>query len=274
MTVQQHQPIVSVRQLGKWYPPRGLGSASRTGVDAGTWAARNVDFDVYPGEILGLVGESGSGKSTVAKCLAGLTRIGEGEVSFEGHVVGVAGNVAQLRRLDGVQVVYQDPHSSLNPRRTVGSILREIMHVHRLGPRSSRRRLVEAALSDVGLPPSVSGLRPAAMSGGMCQRVAIARALLLRPRLLIADEAVSALDASVQAQVLNLLADARDQSGVAILCITHDLAVVNQLCDRVLVMKSGRVVEEGDTKDVLTNPQHPYTRSLISAVPSLRGLDR
>ncbi len=272
--MQQSRPLVSVRQLGKYYPPRGLSSEDHGRAGAGTWAARNVDFDVYPGEILGLVGESGSGKSTVAKCLAGLTRISEGEVSFEGRLVGTPRTVAQLPRLDGVQVVYQDPHSSLNPRRTVGSIFKEIMHVHRLCSRSSRRRFVEAALSDVGLPHSVSGLRPAAMSGGMCQRVAIARALLVRPRLLIADEAVSALDASVQAQVLNLLADARDQSGVAILCITHDLAVVNQLCDRVLVMKSGQVVEGGDTQSVLRRPQHPYTRALINAVPSLRDLDR
>jgi ABC-type glutathione transport system ATPase component len=270
----QRQPIVSVRQLGKWYPPRGQGSAAGKRAEGGHWAARNVDFDMYPGEILGLVGESGSGKSTVAKCIAGLTRIGEGEVSFEGHTVGAAGTVAQLPRLDGVQVVYQDPHSSLNPRRTVGSILKEIIYVHRLCPRSSRRRLVDEALADVGLPHSVSGLRPAAMSGGMCQRVALARALLMRPRLLIADEAVSALDASVQAQVLNLLADARDQWGVAILCITHDLAVVNQLCDRVQVMKEGEVVEAGDTKDVLRHPQHPYTRALIAAVPSLRDFGR
>ena len=238
---------------------------------AGTqpWAVRGVTLAVGPGQIVGLVGGSGSGKSTLARCVAGLQPFQEGTVTFDDGVILRPGASTLVPRLRGVQMAYQDPALSLNPRRSVGSVLREILAVHRLCPKGDRNARVGDLLESVGLPAGTARLRPAAMSGGMCQRVAIARALALEPRLLVADEVVSALDASVQAQVLNLLLDTRDRTGVAILFITHDLAVVNQVCDSVVVLESGRAVEEGPVASVLAGPRHPYTRQLMAAATTL-----
>lgn len=233
-------------------------------------AVRDVTLAVRAGEIVGLVGESGSGKSTLAGCLGGLIHIDDGEIRYGGDVVSGPGHTAKVPRVDGVQMIFQDPVSSLNPRRTVGSVLMEIVRVHRIASDSaSATRMLNQALTRVGLDPGVARQRPAALSGGMCQRVAIARALLLRPAVLIADEVVSSLDATVQAQVLNLLADLRDDTGVAILFVTHDLAVVSQLCDRVAVMQDGQIVEEGLTATVLRRPLHEYTQQLLASVPSM-----
>jgi peptide/nickel transport system ATP-binding protein len=238
---------------------------------AGVEALRDVTLAVRRAQIVGLVGESGSGKSTLAGCLGGLTRISAGEVRYAGEVVGVAGALARVPRLNGVQMVFQDPFSSLNPRRSVGSVLSEIVRVHRIARGEDVAAFVSDALTHVGLDPQVAHERPAALSGGMCQRVAIARALLLRPRLLIADEVVSSLDATVQAQVLNLLADLRDETDVAILFVTHDLAVVSQLCDQVAVMHDGVIVERGETQAILRSPQDAYTVELLASVPSAQG---
>jgi peptide/nickel transport system ATP-binding protein len=237
---------------------------------AGVPALRGVDIAVRPGEVVGLVGESGSGKSTLANCLGGLLRIDEGEVRYQGEVVARAGQAARVPRLGGVQMVFQDPVSSLNPRRTVGSTLAEILRVHRLAKAADMRARIGDALARVGLSADVAEARPSALSGGMCQRVAIARGLLMNPRVLIADEVVSSLDATVQAQVLNLLADLRDDTGVAIVFVTHDLAVVSQLCDRMFVLHRGAVVESGPTLPTLQQPSHPYTRQLLASVPALR----
>jgi ABC-type glutathione transport system ATPase component len=168
-----------------------------------------------------------------------------------------------------VQMVFQDPAASLNPRRTVGSVLREILGVHRLCPPDERDRRVEALLAEVGLGAEIAERRPYRLSGGQQQRVAIARALVFEPEVIIADEVVSALDASIQAQILNLLADLRDDRGLAVLLITHDLAVVRQACDRLAIMQESSIVEYGDCATVLDQPQHAYTRSLLAAVPRL-----
>jgi peptide/nickel transport system ATP-binding protein len=241
------------------------GTAPSVGEDL---VIRDVSFAVGEGESVGLVGESGSGKTTVGLCLVGLLPLAAGEISYAGTVVGRGGELAAPPRVRGVQAVYQDPQSALNPRRSVGSLIREVLHVHGLPRARCEARCVEL-LEMVGLPGSTAARRSRELSGGMCQRVAIARALALEPRLLVADEVVSALDASVQAQVLNLLDDLRAGLGLGVLLITHDLAVLHQSCQRVLVMSAGEIVEHGATAEVLRAPQHEYTRSLIAAVPSL-----
>jgi ABC-type glutathione transport system ATPase component len=257
-------PLAAVTGLGVSYR-RSSGSGQDDGVGDRTWAVRGVDLRVRPGEIVGLVGGSGSGKSTLARCVAGLQRFQEGRIAFDDGGVLTPGTRPRVPRVRGVQMAYQDPTLSLNPRRTVGSILREILAVHGLCPRHERAARVAHLLDQVGLPARTADLTPAAMSGGMCQRVAIARALALQPRLLVADEVVSALDASVQAQVLNLLLDTRDRTGIGMLFITHDLAVVNQVCDQVVVLERGRVVETGEVTEVLGRPRHDYTRRLMAA---------
>ena len=176
-----------------------------------------------------------------------------------------------MPRVNGVQMVYQDPYSALNPKRAVGSTLREILTVHKLCPRPAVKDRAVELLESVGLSSDVLTRRPRSLSGGMCQRVAIARALAFQPTVLVADEVVSALDASVQAQVLNLIADTRENAGLSVVFVTHDLAVVNQVCDRVVVLHRGVIVESGTPEAILSNPSDPYTRSLIDAVPELAG---
>ena len=231
----------------------------------------DVNLIVRPGECVGIVGESGSGKTTLGKCIVGLMPISSGQISFRGKVVGEPGRVADVPRVNGVQMVYQDPYSALNPKRTVGSTLREILTVHRLCPRSESQERAAQLLEAVGLTGDILKQRPRSLSGGMCQRVAIARALAFQPAVLVADEVVSALDASVQAQVLNLITDTRETAGLSVVFVTHDLAVVNQVSDRVVVLNRGAVVESGTTTDILSNPSDLYTRSLIDAVPELAG---
>lgn len=234
-------------------------------------ALDDVHLTVRPGESLGIVGESGSGKTTLGKCVVGLMPISAGQILFRGQVVGRPGRVADVPRVNGVQMVYQDPYSALNPKRTVGSTLREILTVHKLCGRSQAQERSAELLESVGLSADILKRRPRSLSGGMCQRVAIARALAFGPTVLVADEVVSALDASVQAQVLNLIADTRETAGLSVIFITHDLAVVNQVCDRVIVLDRGAIVESGNTADILITPSDPYTRSLIDAVPELAG---
>jgi len=221
-------------------------------------ALDGVSLEVRAGESVGIVGESGSGKTTLARCVVGLERPDEGSV----RVLGRDGPVNPGPR--DVQIVFQDPYSALNPALSIGTMLAEAASV---APPGAHRRTVGELLRLVGLPEHYARRRPARLSGGERQRVAIARALAPAPRLLVCDESVSALDVSVQAQVLNLLADLRDELGLALLFISHDLAVVRQITDRVHVMRSGRVVESGPTETVLAAPQHPYTRALLASVP-------
>jgi len=227
-------------------------------------ALDGVSIRIQPGESFGLVGESGSGKSTTANVIMGLAPVSSGVLSIDGQEVAEFRTPEFRRR---VQMVFQDPASSLNPRRRVRSVLRELLSHHKLVP----TRLIESRLTElmdmVGLPVSVLDALPGNLSGGQRQRVAIARALAVEPRILIADEAVSALDVSAQAKVINLLADLRDELGLTLIFISHDLAVVRALCDRAAVMYAGQVVECADTETLFTAPQAEYTRRLLNAIP-------
>ncbi|MEJ1975987.1 MAG: oligopeptide/dipeptide ABC transporter ATP-binding protein [Acetobacteraceae bacterium] len=237
-------------------------------------AVTDVSLAITRGEAVGLVGESGSGKSTIGRLLLGLLRPSEGRVLVDGaDLAGLRGS--ELRRLRRrVQLVFQDPYSSLDPRRRVGEQIADGIAIHGLLPKARRRARVEALLDQVGLPAAHADRYPHEFSGGQRQRIGIARALAVGPDLLVADEPVSALDVSVQAQVLALLADLRSRLGLGMLFISHDLHVVRSLCDRVLVLYLGRVMEEGPAAAVLATPGHPYTRALLSAAPSLDVLRR
>jgi oligopeptide/dipeptide ABC transporter ATP-binding protein len=224
---------------------------------------------VARGETLALVGESGSGKSTTARAICRLTSASAGNVRLDGtDMLGARGaELFKLRRRIGM--VFQDPYSSLNRRMTIGDIIAEPLVAHAVGDRKSRRSRVEELLSHVGLEPDAARRYPVAFSGGQRQRIAIARALALTPHLLICDEAVSALDVSVQAQILNLINDIKREMSLAVLFITHDLGVVRRFADRVAVMHAGRIVETAPPRQLFAQPLHPYTRSLLSAAPRL-----
>lgn len=230
-----------------------------------------ISFDLLPGQTLGLVGESGSGKSTLARTIMGLERPASGEIRFEGTdlTTASAATMRGLRRQ--IQMIFQDPQASLNPRRTVQQIVSEAWEIHPdVVPRNAWTREVKSLLERVGLNPDHAARYPHQFSGGQRQRIGIARALALQPRLVICDEAVSALDVSVQAQVLNLLDDLQDDLGLTYLFIAHDLSVVRHVSDRVMVMYLGRVVETADRQELFSHPTHPYTQALLSAVPVAR----
>jgi ABC-type glutathione transport system ATPase component len=226
-----------------------------------TRAVDRVDLVIHPGEIVAVVGESGSRKTTVARSIAGLVRPSAGTMSFAGEQLG-------RRHMRGgrpvIQMIFQDPRSSLNPRRTAAQSIVEGWRGSGVGTLPSASD-IESVLVSVGLDPTVAERYPAQLSGGQCQRVSIARALAAQPELLICDEAVSALDVTVQAQILSLLRQVRDQTGVAMLFITHDLGVVRQLADRVYVMSKGTIVEHGSVSQVLESPRDPYTQQLLEA---------
>jgi len=229
-------------------------------------AVDGVDLDVRRGEALALVGESGSGKSTLALALTGLQATDAGQIQLEGRVL--PGHRARDDRRR-IQMVFQDPYSSLNPRLTVGSMLAELLRVHHVVPREEVRSFSAELIRLVGLDEGALGAYPRQFSGGQRQRVAIARALALRPEILVADEPVSALDVSVQATILNLLRDLRRELGLTLLLISHNLAVVRHLCDRVAVMYLGRIVEVAPAEELFRDPRHPYTRGLLAAIPRL-----
>ena len=228
----------------------------------------DISLDLEDGQSVGLVGESGSGKTTFIRCALGLMRPDEGSVTYDGVSIYGASRPDLLRFRREVQLVFQDPYASLNPRMTVEELVGEGLLVHRLEPsRAARRDRVVEQLQMVGLGADVLPRYPRAFSGGQRQRIAIARALVIRPRLLICDEPVSALDVSVQAQVINLLQDMQRQLKLGILFVAHDLAVVRHLCETVAVLDHGKIVEQGTRDEVFDNPQHPYTKSLLEAVP-------
>jgi peptide/nickel transport system ATP-binding protein len=230
-------------------------------------AVKDVGLQLRHNEFVGIVGESGSGKSTLARLLVGLEAPSSGEIVIAGRQVGVDNAQARAHRRHHVQMVFQDPQSALNPRRRVASIVTQAVEAATALAPAARLALAEKLIADVGLPPEAATRFPAQLSGGQRQRVNIARALCAVPKVLIADEIVSGLDVSVQAQLLNLLLRLRREHGFSLLFISHDLSVVRFLCERVLVMYRGEVVESGPTETVFAAPSHPYTRTLLAAVP-------
>ena len=260
-----NDPLLKVTDLWKRFPIKKGLLFERT-VDY-VDAVAGVSFEIARGETLGLVGESGSGKSTTAYCILQAIRPTSGSVVFDG---------AELTTLEGeelrtmrrrMQLVFQDPHASLDPRMTVGDIVAEPLLVHSVGSRKERRQRVRELLEVVGFDPSFTNRYPHEFSGGQRQRIGIARALALSPDLVVCDEPVSALDVSIQAQILNLLKDLQDQFGLTYLFIAHDLSVVRAMSDRVAVMHRGKIVESGSAEELYARPRDPYTRELVSAVP-------
>jgi ABC-type glutathione transport system ATPase component len=254
-TIDQERPVLSVRNLRKVY-------GTQVAVD-------DMTFDLMPGRSLAIVGESGSGKTTVARMITGLERPTSGTITACGRDRSKPARRGKERKARGreVQIVFQDPYSSLDPRQSGAELIDEVLRVHHDHDVQERRRIVAELADIVGLDQRQINAMPKALSGGQRQRVAIARALATDPRVLILDESVAALDVSIQAQVLNVLADIRDERGISYILISHDLAVVRQLTEDAVVMQRGIVVERGSTAEILDNPRHAYTQLLRASVP-------
>jgi oligopeptide transport system ATP-binding protein len=258
--------LVSVKNLKKHFPITS-GFIMQRQVGA-VRAVDDVSFDVYRGETLGLVGESGCGKSTTGRTLLQLYRPTAGSVEFEGRDLSKLPPSEMRKMRKQMQIIFQDPFASLNPRMTVGSIISEPLQIHNeYTKKGERQEYVESLMQRVGLNPYFINRYPHEFSGGQRQRIGIARALALHPKFIVCDEPISALDVSIQAQVVNLLEELQGEFGLTYLFIAHDLSMVRHICDRVAVMYLGKIVEIGTTEDVYENPLHPYTQSLLSAVP-------
>jgi peptide/nickel transport system ATP-binding protein len=258
--------LVRVENLVKHFPVKAGGLISRT---AGhVQAVDGVSLEIGRGQTLGLVGETGCGKSTLARCIAGLIPVTSGKVSFEGRdITNLSRRAMQPFRRE-IQMIFQDPYGSLNPRRRVGGIIGDPFTIHHTATGSERKKAVQELMERVGLNPEHYNRFPAEFSGGQRQRIGVARALALRPKLIICDEPVSALDVSIQAQVLNLLADLQADFGLSYLFIAHDLSVVQHVSNSVVVMYLGRVAEQGPKGPVYDHPRHPYSAALLSAAPA------
>ncbi len=254
------EPLLSVEHLVVEFP---------AGRARWVQAVSDVSFSVMEGETLGLVGESGCGKSTTGMAVAQITRPTSGRVIFDGKELTELAGEKLRHAKKGIQLIFQDPISSLNPRRTVAEIVAEPLEVWKVGDRRSRRNRAHEAMEAVGLDPRISGSgRPHEFSGGQCQRISIARALAADPKLMICDEPVSALDVSVQAQIINLLEDTKRRYGLTLVFITHDLAVVKNVSDKIAVMYLGRLCETAPADELYANPAHPYTKALLASIPS------
>ncbi len=265
VSVSSSHALLAVDNIVKYFPVSNPGTLRRR--HESVHAVDGVSFDVAIGETLGLVGESGCGKSTLARCLAMLYPLTEGTITFAGHNVAALTDDERRRLRHDVQMVFQDPYGSLNPRRRVGSIIGEALRVQGTDNRHERMRKVQEMMGVVGLNPEHFNRYPAEFSGGQRQRIGIARALIVRPKLLICDEPVSALDVSVRAQIINLLSDLRDQFSLTTIFISHDLGVVEQVSDRVAVMYLGQIVEMASAESLYAGARHPYTAALLSAAP-------
>ncbi len=264
--ISERKPILKVRDLSVDFAVRGSGGFFRQ-PDVFR-AVKKVSFDLYEGETLGIVGESGSGKSTLSRAIIRLVQASEGETVWLGNDIQKMEPAELLAVRRDIQMVFQDPLASLNPRMTAGAIIAEPLLTHFPNMNKAERQTrVAEMMEKVGLSPSMINRYPHEFSGGQCQRIGIARALITNPKLLICDEAVSALDVSIRAQVINLLMDLQKELGISMLFISHDIAVVRHIAQRTLVMYLGEVVELGDTEQVVENPQHDYTKKLIAAVP-------
>ena len=234
-------------------------------------ASEHITFSIREGETFGLVGESGSGKSTIGKCIIGLNKATSGSIRFKGtELTGIKSRKEYNEKMKDIQMIFQDPMSSLNPRKQIGEILREALVIQKIGKnREEQSKLVSEALSRVGIPVEYANRYPSSFSGGQRQRIGIARALVGNPRLIIADECIAALDASVQAQVVNMLGRIKKEMGTSFLFISHDLSMVRFLSDRIGVLHLGYLLEVGESEEIFRNPVHPYTRSLLSAIPRM-----
>jgi len=264
--ISERKPILKVRDLSVDFAVRGSGGFFRQ-PDVFR-AVKKVSFDLYEGETLGIVGESGSGKSTLSRAIIRLVQASEGETVWLGNDIQKMEPAELLAVRRDIQMVFHDPLASLNPRMTAGAIIAEPLLTHFPNMNKAERQTrVAEMMEKVGLSPSMINRYPHEFSGGQCQRIGIARALITNPKLLICDEAVSALDVSIRAQVINLLMDLQKELGISMLFISHDIAVVRHIAQRTLVMYLGEVVELGDTEQVVENPQHDYTKKLIAAVP-------
>ncbi|EJT02453.1 oligopeptide/dipeptide ABC transporter ATP-binding protein [Rhizobium sp. CCGE 510] len=251
-------PLLSVRDLSKHYTSRG----TRLNILEG------ISFDIGKGEVVGLVGESGSGKTTIGRSVLRLVEPSSGSVRFDGNELTALSAAALRRQRRRMQYIFQDPFASLSPRMTIGEILTEGLKIQGIGTTRDRLERAQSALAEVDLPTEAINRYAHEFSGGQRQRIGIARALTLQPEFIVADEPVSALDVSIQAQVINLLRELQQRLGLTMLFISHDLAVVEYICDRVIVLYLGRIMEIAPSADLYARPQHPYTRALLSAIPS------
>ncbi|MFA9556379.1 ABC transporter ATP-binding protein [Evansella sp. AB-rgal1] len=259
------KPLLQVKNLKKYFDVTGGIFSRKVGE---VKAVDDVSFDVYEGEVLGIVGESGCGKSTTGKTLLRLIDPTEGQVIFNGEDITELDDERMRKMRRDMQIIFQDPYASLNPRHKIEKILSEPLIVHGIGTKEERKQKVKEILEVVGLPGDHASRYPHQFSGGQRQRIGIARALIVNPKLIVCDEPVSALDVSIQSQILNLMEDLQDSFGLTYVFIAHDLSVVKHISDRVGVMYLGRMVELANNEGLYDNPLHPYTRSLLSAVPN------
>jgi oligopeptide/dipeptide ABC transporter ATP-binding protein len=262
------EPLLEIRDLKKYFPVKSGGVIRRT--VAHVQAVDGVSFQLSKGRSLGLVGESGCGKTTTGRLITRLYDVTSGEIRFEGTDIAPLTRRQMMPIRSEIQMIFQDPYSSLNPRHTVGTIVGTPLRVHNMVPEKKTLARVQELLEVVGLNPEHYNRYPSEFSGGQRQRIGIARALALQPKLLVADEPVSALDVSIQAQVVNLLRDVQEEFGIAFLFIAHDLAIVRHFCPDVAVMYLGKIVEIGDRETIYERPHHPYTQALLSAAPDVK----
>lgn len=262
--VKSREPLLRVENMKKYYPVKGGIISHTTGYIK---AVDGVSFSIMEGETLGLVGESGCGKSTIGRQLVGLERPTEGKIYYDGKDLTALKREEMRQIRTCLQMVFQDPYSSLNPRKHIFEILSQPMLYHKISDKQTVEKDILNILDMVGLPRSVLGRYPHEFSGGQRQRIGIAKALSLNPKFIVCDEPVSALDVSIQAQILNLLKDLQKELGLTLLFVGHGLGAVNYVSDRIAVMYLGRIVETGMAKEIFENPVHPYTKALLNAVP-------